>query len=330
MNAVKRGLAVIIILLVAGLVYWLVAMYIEPENGRLQASGTIEATTAEASARVYGTLAQVSVEEGDAVNKGQEIGRITRNDLVAQREQYAMALEKAKAQLNDLESGARSPEIEQAKANVEMARTSYTKSQSDLERIKALHDQGAISDEELENAQNAVALNQERLRAAESQLELLLQGNRPETIAAARAEVKRCQALVDAADAQLADLKIVAPLSGVVISKNYEAGEFVPAGASIATIADLNNLWIKVYIPTDDMPRVHLGQKVRVTVTGYDRVFSGEVMEIATKGEFTPRMIQTKKERTNVVFGVKIKVASGKGVLKPGMPADVEFVEGRS
>ncbi|MCR4400652.1 MAG: HlyD family efflux transporter periplasmic adaptor subunit, partial [Syntrophomonadaceae bacterium] len=87
----------------------------------------------------------------------------------------------------------------------------------------------------------------------------------------------------------------------------------------------LRDLWIKVYIPTDDLPRVRLGQAVRFSVSGGERDYAGTVVEIANRGEFTPKTIQTKKERTNVVFAVKIRVDEGHGVVKPGMPADVVF-----
>jgi HlyD family secretion protein len=130
---------------------------------------------------------------------------------------------------------------------------------------------------------------------------------------------------LQATEALLADLKITAPLDGVVLSKNFEAGEYVTPGAPVLTIADLSDMWIKVYIPTDDLPRIKLGQPVTFTVSGETRVFSGTVEEIATQGEFTPRTIQTKQERANVVFGVKIRVEDTDGVLKPGMPADVVF-----
>ncbi|MGI6648660.1 MAG: hypothetical protein ACOX5W_06270 [Bacillota bacterium] len=82
---------------------------------------------------------------------------------------------------------------------------------------------------------------------------------------------------------------------------------------------------LRVYIPTDDLPVVKLGQPVTFTVSGESTTFEGIVCEIASWGEFTPKTIQTKEERTNIVFGVKIRINNGQGILKPGMPADVVF-----
>ena len=129
--------------------------------------------------------------------------------------------------------------------------------------------------------------------------------------------------MLKATEAMISDLQIRCPMTGTVVQKNYEPGEYVMPGASVLTVADLQNLWIKVYIPTDDLPAVKLNQKVKFTVSGDSRTFTGTVSEIASKGEFTPKTIQTKKERTNVVFGVKIRVDDADGLLKPGMPADV-------
>lgn len=123
----------------------------------------------------------------------------------------------------------------------------------------------------------------------------------------------------------LEDLKIYSPLNGVILTKNFEEGEFVQIGAALATIADLNDLWIKVYISTDDLPKIKLGQPVTFTVSGESTIFEGIVSEISSRGEFTPKTIQTKEERTNIVFGVKIIINNGQGILKPGMPADVVF-----
>jgi len=140
--------------------------------------------------------------------------------------------------------------------------------------------------------------------------------------------VARNRAVLKATEALVADLQITAPLTGTVLTKNYEEGEFLQLGATLLTIAKIDDLWVKVYIPTDDLPYISLGQNVQFSVSGYNQSFEGVVEEIASKGEFTPKTIQTKKERTNVVFAVKIRIKSEGGILKPGMPADVVFQRG--
>jgi HlyD family secretion protein len=227
--------------------------------------------------------------------------------------------------LADLRSGARQQEIEGARANANIAAVNLKKASDDLERLKALFTSGAISQSDLEKAQAAFDICTNQLKAAESTVSLLESGSRPEVIKGAETELEKAKAVLKADDVLLEDLKITSPLIGVVLTKNYEEGEYVPAGVSIATVANLDDLWIKVYVPTDDMPKVSLGQKVQFTISGSETVFDGVVKEIASKGEYTPKTIQTKKERANVVFAVKIGIKNKNGILKPGIPADVVF-----
>ena len=181
--------------------------------------------------------------------------------------------------------------------------------------------------DELEKIRTAVTVQENMVKAAEARLKLLEAGSRSQEIEAMRLEVERNRAVLNSTEAMLSDLKIYAPISGVIQSRNYEPGEYVPQGASVATLVDIDHLWIKVYIPSDELPRIRLGQEVLCTVSGYQKGFKGKVVSIASRGEFTPKTIQTKQERANVVFGVRIELEGGPGVLKPGMPADVRFLE---
>jgi HlyD family secretion protein len=175
----------------------------------------------------------------------------------------------------------------------------------------------------MDKAETAFKQAGNQLESVRAKLSLLESGNRPAQIEAARAGLAQSSAILKASESLLEDTKIICPIDGVVLSKNFEQGEYIQAGASVATVANLNDMWIKVYIPTDDLPQVKLGQPVTFTVSGSSTGYTGTVEEIATKGEFTPKTIQTKKERTNVVYAVKIRVDNEGGVLKPGMPADV-------
>lgn len=318
---------VLVLLLSAGGVYWgyRYGRLSEKAAEPLQATGTIEATSVELSAKVAGTIAAFRVEEGDAVSRGELVAELSRSDLVAQRERDAMAVLIAENRLRELLSGPREQEKEIAAAEVRIAEANFQKAKADLERRQLLFEQGAVTQEELERYRIGLEVAQSQLQAARARLSLLEAGSRPEAIAAARAEVERSRAALKATDAMLQDLKVYSPISGVVVAKNYSEGEYVQAGASLATIADLSHLWIKVYVATDDLPRVRLGQRVRFTVSGDPAVYQGVVTWISSKGEYTPKSVQTKRERANVVFAMKIGIDDEKGRLKPGMPADVVF-----
>ncbi|MGI6226759.1 MAG: HlyD family secretion protein [Peptococcales bacterium] len=324
----KKILAIIVFISLLGASIWFARGYFTGQNDGIQATGTIEATSVDLTAKLAGTIEVLNIKSGEPVEKNQLVAKLSRNDLIAQRERDHLSVVKAEANLKDLQSGARSEEIKEAEANVNIAKVNFQRTTDEVARLETLFKAGAATQVELEKAQAAWEINKNQVQSAEARFNLLASGNRKELINAAEIEVERNKAILKATDAMLMDLNIYSPSEGVVLSKNYELGEYVTPGAAIATIVNLDDLWIKVYIPTDDLPHITLGQKVDFTVSGISQSFSGVVEEIATKGEFTPKTIQTKKERTNVVFAVKIRINSEGGILKPGMPADVVFSRG--
>lgn len=325
--AKKIGLIVLLIILL-GISYWAYRNYSTQTPAPIQASGTIEATSVEVSARAQGTIARLVLQEGQTVSKDQLVAVLSRSDLVAQKERDAMSVLAAQAKLEDLQSGARAQELEEANSNVDIAQTNLDKARRDLEKAESLFKAGAISQDNLDQIRNNADQKSHLLDVAQAKQNLLQAGSRPQQIKAAAAELERNKAILQASQSVLEDLQLFAPISGTVLSRNYEAGEYVQPGSSLGTIADLDHMWIKVYIPTDDLPQIKLGQTVHFTVSGDQQRYTGTVSHIASKGEFTPKTIQTPKERTNVVFAVKISFTNKNGALKIGMPADVVFDQG--
>ena len=319
---------IVFIIILSGASIWAYHNYSVRPLEPIQASGIIEATTVDISARAPGTVVRLALQEGQTVSRDQLVAELSRSDLSAQKERDAMGVAAAQAKLDDLQSGARTQELEEARSNTQIAVINLDKAKRDLATAESLFAAGAISQESLEQSRNNADQKSQLLEVAQARQNSLEAGSRPQQIKAAAAELERNKAILKASQNLLADLQLFAPLNGTVLSRNYEVGEFVQIGSSLGTIADLNHMWIKVYIPTDDLPRIKLGQKVYFTVSGDSHRYSGTVSNIASKGEFTPKMIQTPKERTNIVFAVKISFANKDGALKIGMPADVVFDEG--
>ncbi|MEA1961716.1 MAG: efflux RND transporter periplasmic adaptor subunit [Bacillota bacterium] len=327
----KNGKIIIplVLIVVIGIgLYYGYPVFFSSDRNPLQATGTIEATTVAVNAKAPGTLNSLSVQEGDPVQKGQLLGELLRNDLIAQRERDTMGVLAAEAKLSDLVSGPRAQELEQAISAVNIARNNKTKADQDLVRSESLFQAGAIAQDALEKISVNAEARASQLEQAQAGLSLLQAGSRSSQIQAATSELDRAKAIVSASEAMLEDLKLYAPQNGVVLSKNYEEGEFLSMGVPVVTIADLEKLWVNVYIPTDDLPAVKLGQAVDVSVSGDNTQYHGIVSHIASQGEFTPKTIQTKQERTNIVFAVKISLDNKDGNLKPGMPADIVWVQG--
>ncbi|HEY4719894.1 MAG TPA: efflux RND transporter periplasmic adaptor subunit [Candidatus Methylomirabilis sp.] len=295
----------------------------------LEGTGTIEATEVRVGTKVLGRIQELLVREGDTVKAGQVIARLEGGEYKAAVERDRASVAKAEAQLAELLAGARDQEIKEARAAVATAAANLEKARLDWERYQELFGEGALSSLDRDAAVNRHQVAQEQHKAAEERLSLLLAGARPEAIQAARWEVARAKAALGASQVTLDDTVIRAPISGLVLTKAADQGETVLPGASIAVMIDPQDLWIRVYIAESDIGKIRLGQKARIRVDSFpDRSFGGKVIEIASKAEFTPKNVQTKKERVHLVFGVKIALENPEGHLKPGMPADAEILVG--
>jgi HlyD family secretion protein len=229
----------------------------------------------------------------------------TDRDRLWQAFEVAVAQERtAREQLALTLAGPRADQLEAARAEVRQAR----------DRLRLL-EAGPRPDQ--------VEAARAEARAAGDRLALLEAGPRAGQVETARAQLAEAEAALALAHVKLAETRLEAPMDGVVLSRNLEPGATATPGAPILTLVDSEALWLRAYVPESDLGRVRLGQSAKVTVDSFPgQAFAGRVTEIAPEAEFTPRNVQTQKERVNLVFRVKIAVASADGRLKPGMPAD--------
>ncbi|NGQ95170.1 HlyD family efflux transporter periplasmic adaptor subunit [Brevibacillus sp. SYP-B805] len=203
-------------------------------------------------------------------------------------------------------------QVNQLKAQVSAARAQYAGAQEDLEAARA---------------QIATAKAQWESSAAE--LDLLQEGSTDYTIKQLIAAEKQAQAKLDLAKLQLEKATITAPEDGILLRKNITEGEVAKAGATLFTMMRKDKLKVKVYIPEAELGSVRVGEKVSLKADAYpDQTFTGVIRSISDKAEFTPKNVQTKNERTKLVFAVTIDVETGLDKLKPGMPVDVRLGQG--
>jgi HlyD family secretion protein len=153
----------------------------------------------------------------------------------------------------------------------------------------------------------------------------LEEGTRPEEVRAAARQVEQARAQLRTAEVSLAKTKLYAPADGVVTARNLEAGEAVAPGVPVVSLVDLDHPWVYIYIPEPELAQVKLGAKAQVTADSLKQALPGEVVRVYEKAEFTPRFIQTERERVNLVFRAKVGVQNPEHVLRPGMPADVQL-----
>jgi HlyD family secretion protein len=235
------------------------------------------------------------------------------------REEYKEALDEAQS---DYDSAIRRLEYVSA---VDQARTQLNRAVRKLESV-----QDGPDPDDVALLDSRIAAIGTAPKQVESTVEQAIIGiaQAQTSLEASKRALRQVQAELDLIDVQIKKLTVYAPVSGVVLSRNVEPGEVIQAGAPAMILGDLDRLTITVYVPEDRYGLISLGMEARVTVDSFPgEVFSGTVIYIADRAEFTPRNVQTPEGRRTTVFAVELLVDDPEDKLKPGMPADVEFVE---
>lgn len=268
-------------------------------------------------------------------------------------ERAEAAAREAQARLARLLAGSRPQEIAAAEASLERAQAEAARRQADFKRYEGLYEKEQISAQQFDAARTAYQVAEagraeaeealqlvkegprkedieqarEALRQTQAQLSLVREGPRKETIAQARARREQAQQALEIAATRLGYSSLVSPLSGLVLSKHVEAGEYVAAGTPLLTVGDLEHPWLRAYIEETDLGRVKVGQRVSLTTDTYPgKRYEGRVSFISSEAEFTPKNVQTQKERVKLVYRIKVEISNPNMELKPGMPADAEIL----
>ncbi len=321
----KKIVIPLVLVAAAGAGAWYAFGRAKPDESRLTASGTVEATEAQLGFQATGRIAEVAVREGDRVRAGQVLARLDPAEAEARRAQAAGQVEAARAAAAELEVGFRSEEIAQGRAALTAATDRLANAESDYQRNRILYEGGAVSREVLDNAKTARDVARSQRTQAAEQLRLLQTGPSREKKEQGRAQLVQAQAVLRAAEVALRNLVITAPFDGLVTVRHREPGEIVPAGSPVLTLIDPADRWVRIYVKEDRVGAVRLGSRAAITSDAFPgKAYPGEVAFIASEAEFTPKNVQTKEERVKLVYAVKVRVVGDPGFeLKPGLPADV-------
>jgi HlyD family secretion protein len=293
------------------------------ESNKIEASGNIEATNVVVSAKVGGQIEKLNFIEGDKVKSGDTLLVIDSEALRIQLQQAVAARELAEAQLQLLRNGARKEDIQSAEAMKEQAKIGLDQAKKDKERMDQLFAAKTISEKQHEDAVNRYNTMQQQYKSARENYDKLLKFARPEEIKQAMARVDQAIANENLVKKHIRDSYVDSPIAGFVVKKYFEAGETVAPMSSLLKISDLLKVKLLIYVSEEELGKVKLGQKADVTTDSYNgKKYEGKVIYISPEAEFTPKNIQTKDERTKLVFAVKIEIPNPNFELKPGMPAD--------
>ena len=269
-------------------------------------------------------------------------------------------LNAAQLQLLQLQNGARPQEIQQSQAAVAAAQSQYDGAKKDWERAQTLYKNDDISTSQYDQFRTRFESAEANLKQVKEQSNLVQAGPRAETIDSAKAQVERARAALRAGqanaietrrreedlvarqgdidrakaqialiDSQLADTIASSPINGIVLVKAADVGEVLAPGTSVVTVGDIDHPWLRAYIREQDLGRVKVGDKVKVTTDSFkNKVYDGTISFISSDAEFTPKQIQTAEERVKLVYRIKIDVDNSRHELKSNMPADAEILTG--
>ena len=307
-------------------------------SGPPRGSGFVEATEVRVSAKLPGRLDRVVPVEGARVEAGSTVAAISTADTDLAIQRAGAELDQANAQLALLRAGSRPEEIQQAEAqqaaaiaDLAAADAELAAARQDEARFEKLLQSRAGSQKQRDDAVARRELAEARRRAvsdraaaAKATLARLRAGARPQELAAAQARVDAVKAQIATLEHDRDEATVTAPITGVVTSRLVEPGERVGAGQPLVVIMDLDRAWANVYVEAPIVRDLRLEAAATVITDGGDRI-PGRITFIASEPEFTPRNVQTASERAKLVYRIKVTVDNRQGVLKPGMPVDVEF-----
>jgi HlyD family secretion protein len=274
-------------------------------------SGTLEARTVNVGSLVGGRVAKTLVDEGMHVDTGQLLVTLETETIDRQLSEQRAAIAAAKAALAKAIAGPRPEEIAKAAATAR-------NDEVDRRRWERLYHEGIVAMEMADDAATKAKTSAEDLRIAQL-------GTRKEDIDAARAEVEAQERRLDTLMKQRAETDVVSTVSGVVQSFGLRPGDIVAPNQTVAEILESSQLWVRVYVPETELGHVAIGQPVRVHIDTFaNETFAGHISAVSSQGEYTPRNVQTRAQRAEEVFGVKVLVDPNPK-LKAGMAASVDL-----
>jgi len=325
------------------------SLFSTPTSTVVRASGRIEGRQVTlAPKEIQARVKRLFVDEGATVTQGQVLAELESNQLDARAAALHANLANIDAQIRqasiDVSYTATSTSaavtaaqaaVSGARAVVAKARAVLAESQIEHRRTVDLYSDGIVPKITLDQAEMNLRTSEADVDAAEKAL-AQAEGNlavaqaakqtvelKRQQVSALRETRHSMQAQIAEVDANLAERKIVAPSDGTILSRPVEVGNVVSPGSPVFVMVDMNRLYVKVYIPEPDIPKIKLGDPADVSVDAFPgRTFPARVTKIYQQAEFTPKNVETQEERLKLVFGVELSFVKSEGVLKPGMPAD--------
>lgn len=290
---------------------------------KIESSGTIESKDVVVSSKNSGVILKINFDEGNKVKAGDTILVIEHEQLELQLSQAIALKNAAEAQYELMKKGARDEDIVQAEQNLNQAKINFESAERDKQRLEKLIESNTVSQKQFEDAVSRFELTKAQFLTAKENLNKVRKIFRNEEIKSAKANYDKAVVGVELIKKNIKDCYVTTPIDGFISKMYIENGELVSPMTSLFKVVNLEKLELMIYVSTEELAYVKLGQKVEIKIDAFkDKVYNGKVAFISPEAEFTPKNIQTKDERTKLVYAVKINVENKNYELKSGMPAD--------
>jgi HlyD family secretion protein len=291
----------------------------------LRLNGRIEAVMVDISPKVTGRVRDVLVREGDRVKAGDVLIRLDLGEtsLSVARDQSQVAA--AEARVRDLEAGSRTSEIAAAEADVRDRKAALALAEKELQRQQFMLERKVGTARDVERATTEVERLKANVSASENRLKLLREGARRWQVQQAQDDVKRARTVLEQSQTVVNEGELRAPADAIVVHRFAEPGQLVAPGQPGLTLAFTDRLYVRTYVPEPSLGKVRIGVPAEVVVDAFkDKTFKAKVAEVAREAEFTPKQVETRAERVNLVYAAKVDLEGGwDAPLVPGQPAEV-------
>ena len=288
-------------------------------------NGRVEAPLVDLAPKVAGRVIEVAVKEGDRVKAGDLLIRLDLGEtaLAVERDRHGVA--SAQARLQDLSVGSRQAEVAAAEAEVADRQAAVDLATREVQRQEFLFSKQAGAERDYDRAKTELDRAVAAVRISEERLALTREGFRQWQTVEARSEVERAQTQLRQSQVVARESEIRAPADAIVTHRMVEPGQLLAAGQTGITLALTSRLYVRTFVPETKLGLVKHGQPAQVIVDAHPgKSFEGVVTEIAPDAEFTPKAVETREERVNLVYGAKVDLADGwNAALVPGQPAEI-------
>ena len=296
--------------------------------GALVVPGTVDAYEAELAFEVGGRIVELAAEEGATVEAGALLARLDEADLALAAARARAEARAARAAHAALAAGSRPQEIRAARAAVREAAARLRFARAELRRTESLVARELASPDDLDRARLAAEVAEAALAAARERLALVEEGPRREEVERAAARLEAARKALALRERALAKARLLSPFAGTVTARLAEVGEVVTPGRPVLRLARTDPVWVRAYLEAPELARVRLGQRVEVRAAGLSAPLAGRLAFVSPRAEFTPKTVETREVRAELVYRIRVDVPNPGGALKIGQPVELRFAGG--